>query len=231
MTEHINGKCSNEGMIIDFDVVLPDEGQKLTVYADFLLKLQARQDFFSRNLGYSSWLQGKVLNMARKKCKHGKWGKFLATIDVGPGKTLKPGTARLCRRIADLVEENQAKKKTYIEMLAMIYPSFAKELKNDAEDETPTLTRKRKGQKRPLGKSKVPLHPDRYQTKLRRILSDSQSLAGGLEEVGMNPTDEIAQCRDCIRLADSAINELHGVKTVCQSAIDKYPTKQRKEAA
>ena len=222
---------TNVGLIVDFDVVLPAEGQKLTVYADFLLKLQARQSFFSRNLGYSSWLQGKVLNMARKQCKHGEWGKCLATIEVAPGKTLKSGTARLCRRIADLVEESQAKKKTYIEMLAMIYPSFAKELRDDAESETPTLTRKRKGKKRPLGKSKVPLHPDKYQAKLRRILSESQSLAGGLEEVGVSPTDEIAQCRDCIRLADSAINELQGVKTVCQTAIDKYPTQERKEAA
>lgn len=222
---------TNEGMIIDFDVVLPSEGQKLTVYADFLLKLQTRQNFFSRNLGYSSWLQGKVLNMARKKCKRGKWGKFLATIEVAPGKTLKPGTARLCRRIADLVEESQAKKKTFTEMLAMVYPSFARELKNDAESETPTLTRKRKGQKRPLGKSKAPLHPDRYQAKLRRILSESQSLGSGLEEIGAKPTDEIDHCRECIRLADSAINELQGVKTVCQAAIDKYPTHNRKAAA
>lgn len=221
----------DHGLIIDFDVVLPSEGQKLTVYADFLLNLQTRHHFFSRNLGYSSWLQGKVLNMARKQCKHGEWGKFLATIEVAPGKTLKPGTARLCRRIADLIEESQAKKKTYIEMLAMIYPSFAKELRDDAESETPTLTRKRKGKKRPLGKSRVPLHPDKYQTKLRRILSESQSLAGGLEEVGVNPTDEIAQCRDCIRLADSAINELQEAKTVCQAAIDKYPTETRKKVA
>ena len=71
----------------------------------------------------------------------------------------------------------------------MIYPSFAKELKDDAESETPTLTRKRKGQKRRDGASKEPLHPEKYQKHLRGILSTSQSLARGLAEVGMSPTD------------------------------------------
>ena len=105
---------TNKGLIMDFDVVLPDEGQKLTVYVDFLSKLQERYSFFGRNLGYTSWLQGKVLNMARKQCKKkGDWGKFLATIQVAPGKTMSPETARHCRRIADLVEESQAKKKSF----------------------------------------------------------------------------------------------------------------------
>ena len=111
---------TDHGLIIELDVVLPAEGQKLTVYADFLLKLQARQDFFSRNLGYSSWLQGKILNMARKRCKRGEWGKFLATIEVGPGKTLKPGTARLCRRIADLVVGSQATVTTLISQFTAV---------------------------------------------------------------------------------------------------------------
>lgn len=223
---------TENGLIVDFDVVLPAEGQKLPVYADFLLKLQTKQSFFNRNLGFSSWLQGKVLNMARAKCKKkGDWGKFLAKIEVGPEKPMSLETARLCRRIADHVEESQAKKKTYSQMLAMVYPSFAKQLKADAEDEAPTLTRKGKGKKRRIGESKDPLHPDKYQKRLKVILSNSQSLAVGLAEVGMSPTNEIDHCRDCIRLADSAISELQVAKTICQTAIDKYPAKQQREAA
>lgn len=221
-----------DGVIIDFDVVLPKAGQRVTDYADFLLRLQSKSQFFDRNLGYVSWLQGKVLIMAREECKKkGSWSKFLGSIDVAPGKTLSPETAAKLRKIASVVVESQARVKSYSEMLKMAYPSYAKELKKDAEDDNVALFgRKKKSKGRRDEASKEPFHPEKYQKTLRNILSSSQLLKVGMAEVGMSPTDEIDHCRDCIRLADSAINELQTAKSICQAAIDKYPTQPRKAA-
>ena len=222
---------TNDGIIVELDVVLPAEGQKPVVYADFLLKLQSKTRFFDRNLGYISWLQGKVLNMARKKCKRGEWGPFVGSIDVG-GRAMTLETAQKLRKIADHVVESQAKIKSYSDMLKMIYPSYAKELRDDAKSDEAALPLGRK--KRKLGgkrDSKKPLHPEKFQKALGGLLRDSQRLAVGMAEVGLSPTDEVNLCRDCIRMAKSTINELGRVETICKAVIAKYATAPRMEAA
>lgn len=222
----------DDGMIMDFDVTLPKEGQKLTVYADFLLKLQGKSRFFDRSLGYISWLQGKVLNMARKQCKRGDWKKFVCAIQVAPGKTMTLETAQKLRKIANHIIESQAIIKSYSDMLEMVYPSYAKGLKHDVEHDESILLHTRKKRNKGVKTSKSqPLHPDKYQKILGGLLRDSQRLASGMSEVGISPTDEVDLCRDCIRLAISAINELESVKAHCNTMIRKYPEAPTREAA
>lgn len=221
----------NEGVIIDFDVVLPAEGQKPVVYADFLLRLQSKSRFFDRNLGYVSWLQGKVLNMARKKCKRGEWGPFVGAIDVG-GRAMTLETAQKLMKIANHVVESQAKIKSYSDMLKMVYPSYAKELREDAKATEAALHPGKKNRKKGgRWASNKPLHPEKFQKALGGLLRDSQRLAVGMSEVGLSPTDEVNLCRDCIRMVKSTIKELGQVETICKSVIAKYPTAPLKEAA
>ena len=221
----------NEGVIMDLDVVLPAEGQKPTIYADFLLKLQSKTRFFDRNLGYISWLQGKVLNMARNKCKRGEWGPFVGSIDVGD-RAMTMETAQKLMKIANHIVESQAKIKSYSDMLKMVYPSYAKELREDAKATESALHLGKKNRKKGgKGASNKPLHPEKFQKALGGILRDSQRLAVGMSEIGMSPTDEVNLCRDCIRMAKSTINELGRVEAICNSVIAKYPTAPLKEAA
>ena len=169
----------NEGVIMDLDVVLPAEGQKPTIYADFLLKLQSKTRFFDRNLGYISWLQGKVLNMARNKCKRGEWGPFVGSIDVGD-RAMTMETAQKLMKIANHIVESQAKIKSYSDMLKMVYPSYAKELREDAKATESALhlgkKNRRKGGK---GASNKPLHPETFQKNLNRLLSSTFALFEG----------------------------------------------------
>jgi len=113
---------------------IPDEGQPLEVYADAILNLRPKANFFGRSLGRVSWLQGKVLQRARKACPRGQWQKFLHLLGDKPNgkKVMTPETARLLMKVAHKVSEENSLKLEYVEMLRMVYPSFKQTMAEDA---------------------------------------------------------------------------------------------------
>jgi hypothetical protein len=92
---------------------LPGENESWTVYRDYLLTLQQKDNFFERGKGAISWLQGEALNrcVTSKKLKHGQYTKLLAAIKM------KKTTAYNCRRIAASFIYEYACRNGYSKML------------------------------------------------------------------------------------------------------------------
>jgi len=121
------------------EIRLPKAGQKPEVYADFLLSLRSDAGVWDRGKGRMSWVQGRALNLARPACKKpGTWDALLKSIKM------TASTAKHLRKVADVVTEEQSHVMGYAEMLCIAYPSYRKQLQDDAAaDETPK--RKNKG--------------------------------------------------------------------------------------
>ena len=90
---------------------IPDRGQDIEIYRDELLSMEVLALDFGRSKGLISWIQGRILLNAREACPRGKWGHFLASVN------LKSGTASHLLRIGrEITAEN--KNIEYNEMLA-----------------------------------------------------------------------------------------------------------------
>jgi len=113
------------------------EGLPVSVYAAALKGLRNKANGFDRSLGYFSYLQGRILRLARKQCvKPGSWSRFLTLAGQGSVKPIKPGTARLLMKIAEKFTRDAAATRGYTEMLKQIYPSFKLELQQEAETDS-----------------------------------------------------------------------------------------------
>lgn len=221
-------KKLTDGMVQD-TILLPKEGKRLDVYADFILKLQTETQFFSRNLGHRSWCQGQVLLMARKQVKKkGDWGRFLSAVKISPE------TGRLLRRIAERVTVSQAKTLTYVEMLRIVYPSFKKTLADDANNDFGNATGKGKGKRNNVDhnlRNPQPLPILAFEKQLKTVLSTTQRLGLGILDSHMDPSDTVKIIRDCVRMAKSAKKELSNAETRLQEEIANLSTTKKKDAA
>ena len=225
----------DKGITEEFSYILPKEGQKLTVYAEFLQSLQQKARHYNRCLGEVSWVTGKVLLLARPLCKKpGDWSQFLNTISVGPGKKLKPGTARLMMKIADVVDEEEAKRWSYSGMLARIYPdTYGKDIKSDLEDadDGQQSTKRVKNRKSRIPNAKTPLTVTAFEKTTSKILLESQRLNTGFADSGKHLDKEVEMLRNARRCVDSALNELGDAKNLVEKRITYLTTETRKEAA
>ena len=126
----------------DVDMIRPPRaGQSLKTYADFLLGLQSFDGLFDRKSWRVNWLQGKALIEVRKQIKEcGGWKRFCQEIGMNES------TAKQRRAVADAVTEKESHTLGYAEMLRRVYPSYRKQLTEDADkDWTKPKTKRGKG--------------------------------------------------------------------------------------
>ena len=113
---------------------LPPENADPVIYEIHLRNLISHADIWDRGRGWISWLEGMILERARKssKCKRGDYGKILQAIGI------HEKTAYNCRRIAQRFLPEKAKRMGYTEMLRELgWSSLDKKADLvDPEDET-----------------------------------------------------------------------------------------------
>lgn len=110
---------------------LPKRGLAADKYLERILDLETDATIWDRGNGRISWIQGKLLNLARESCKkRNEWSQFLQTIRTRANR-MSVSTVKHLRKIADVITEDQSFVLGYSEMLAIAYPSYKKELAKD----------------------------------------------------------------------------------------------------